>query len=49
MSIHAPSPVPEQVPSILGEHDELVTTIEARDEGAFTAALRAHLDRTHRR
>jgi DNA-binding GntR family transcriptional regulator len=49
MSMHALGPVPEQLPVILREHEDLVGTVEARDEARFAAALRAHLDGTHRR
>jgi DNA-binding GntR family transcriptional regulator len=49
MSMHALGPVPEQLPVILGQHEELLGTLEARDETGFTTALRAHLDGTHRR
>lgn len=49
MSIHALGPVPEHLPVVLREHDELIAIIEAGDEAAFAPALRAHLDGTHRR
>jgi DNA-binding GntR family transcriptional regulator len=49
MSMHALGPVPEHLPLILGQHEELLGTLEARDETGFTTALRAHLDGTHRR
>jgi DNA-binding GntR family transcriptional regulator len=49
MSMHALGPVPEQLPVILGQHEELLAALEARDETGFTTALRAHLDGTHRR
>jgi DNA-binding GntR family transcriptional regulator len=49
MSIHALGPAPEQLPVVLREHDELIADIEAGDGAGFAAALRGHLDRTHRR
>jgi DNA-binding GntR family transcriptional regulator len=49
MSVHALGPVPEQLPVVLRQHEELVGIVEARDEAAFAVALRAHLDGTHRR
>lgn len=49
MSMHAIGPAPELIPAILHQHEELIGTIEASDAAAFTAALQAHLDGTHRR
>lgn len=49
MSVHALGPVPDELPRVLREHEELIGVVEARDETAFAAALRAHLDGTHRR
>ncbi|MEV0363728.1 GntR family transcriptional regulator [Nocardia fusca] len=49
MNVAAVGPVPGLVPVILRQHDELVAIIESGDEAAFTTALRAHLDGTHRR
>jgi DNA-binding GntR family transcriptional regulator len=49
MSIHALGPAPEQLPVVLREHEELIAIIEAGDHAAFSPALRAHLDGTHRR
>ncbi|EIE99328.1 GntR family transcriptional regulator [Saccharomonospora glauca] len=48
MSMYALGPVPEQLPVVLRQHAELVSTIEARDEAAFAATLRSHLNETHR-
>jgi DNA-binding GntR family transcriptional regulator len=33
----------------MAEHEALIRIISSRDEPAFAPALRAHLDRTHRR
>jgi DNA-binding GntR family transcriptional regulator len=33
---------------VLREHAELIAIVESGDEAAFAAALRAHLDGTHR-
>lgn len=49
MSIHALGPDPQRMQVVLQQHQELVSIIAARDPDAFTAALRAHLDGTHRR
>ncbi|GLL10316.1 GntR family transcriptional regulator [Pseudonocardia halophobica] len=49
MSVHALGPVPEELPRVLREHEDLIGVVEAQDEAAFAAALRAHLDGTHRR
>jgi DNA-binding GntR family transcriptional regulator len=49
MNIRAIGPAPERLPAILREHQELITIIESGDHTAFGPALRAHLDRTHRR
>ncbi|MCE3551857.1 GntR family transcriptional regulator [Pseudonocardia sp. RS11V-5] len=49
MSVHALGPVPDQLPVVLRQHEELIGIVEARDEAAFAVALRAHLDGTHRR
>ncbi|WP_433507157.1 GntR family transcriptional regulator [Pseudonocardia halophobica] len=49
MSVHALGPVPEELPRVLREHEELIGVVEAQDEAAFAVALRAHLDGTHRR
>jgi DNA-binding GntR family transcriptional regulator len=48
MSMHALGPVPERMPVVLREHGELIDIVEAGDDAAFAAALRRHLDRTHR-
>ncbi len=48
MSMYALGPVPEQLPVVLHEHAELVSIIEACDEAEFAAALRSHLNGTHR-
>jgi DNA-binding GntR family transcriptional regulator len=49
MVMHALSPRREHLPVILREHEALIRIISSRDEAAFAPALRAHLDRTHRR
>jgi DNA-binding GntR family transcriptional regulator len=49
MSIHALGPDPARIPVVLHQHEELVSLVESRDPDAFTSALRAHLDGTHRR
>lgn len=49
MNVAALGPVPDLIPVVLRQHDELVTIIESGDQAAFTTALRAHLDGTHRR
>jgi DNA-binding GntR family transcriptional regulator len=49
MSFHALGPAPEQIPTVLRQHEELIGIVEARDEAAFALALRAHVDGTHRR
>ena len=49
MSVHALGPPPNQIPVVLGQHEELIEIVEAQDEAAFATALRAHLDGTHRR
>jgi DNA-binding GntR family transcriptional regulator len=48
MSMHALGPMPERLPIVLREHAELIDIVESGDEAAFAAALRAHLDGTHR-
>ncbi|RJQ86221.1 GntR family transcriptional regulator [Amycolatopsis panacis] len=51
MNVHALSPIRGQLPEIVGEHEHLLRIITAADTeaGAFAPALRAHLDRVHRR
>ncbi|MGI5220647.1 GntR family transcriptional regulator [Nocardia sp. CA-290969] len=49
MNVAALGPVPDHIPVVLREHGELIEIIEAGDAAAFTTALRAHLDGTHRR
>jgi DNA-binding GntR family transcriptional regulator len=49
MSITALAPVPEQLPLVLEQHEQLIEVIEAHDADSFAAALRSHLDGTHRR
>jgi DNA-binding GntR family transcriptional regulator len=49
MSMHVLGPAPEKGAVVLQDHAQLVAIIEAGDEPAFAPALRAHLDRTHRR
>ncbi|MDT8913769.1 GntR family transcriptional regulator [Amycolatopsis sp. PS_44_ISF1] len=49
MNLHALSPIPARLPEIAEEHAALVAIIESGDFGAFAPALRAHLDRVHRR
>ena len=49
MSMRALRPRPERQPEIMAEHEVLIRIISSRDEQAFAPALRAHLDRTHRR
>jgi len=49
MSVHALGPVPERLPVVLREHEELIGIVADGDEAAFGFALRAHLDGTHRR
>lgn len=39
----------ERIPIAIGEHRRMMDAIRARDEGAAVAALRAHLDSSHRR
>ncbi|MGW8379427.1 GntR family transcriptional regulator [Streptomyces sp. ODS28] len=48
MSSYALHPRPERLCELVDEHEALVEHIARRDGAAFTAALRAHLDRTHR-
>jgi DNA-binding GntR family transcriptional regulator len=49
MSRYALGLVPARIAVVLQEHEELIATIDAHDEAAFAAKLRAHLDGTHRR
>ncbi|MGW5384934.1 GntR family transcriptional regulator [Nocardia sp. NPDC003963] len=49
MNVAALGPVPDLIPVVLRQHEELIAIIESGDEAAFAAALRAHLDGTHRR
>ncbi|WP_280401218.1 GntR family transcriptional regulator [Nocardia carnea] len=49
MNVAALGPVPDHIPVVLREHGELIEIIESGDAAAFTTALRAHLDGTHRR
>lgn len=49
MSLRALGADPEHQQVILRDHEELIDTIERGDFDAFAPALRAHLDRTHRR
>lgn len=49
MNVAALGPVPDLIPVVLRQHEELVAVIESGDAAAFTTALRAHLDGTHRR
>jgi DNA-binding GntR family transcriptional regulator len=48
MSVHALRPRPGGFADVLDQHTELISVIAAGDEVAFAAALRSHLDRTHR-
>ncbi|WP_228001414.1 GntR family transcriptional regulator [Nocardia australiensis] len=49
MSVHALGLSPQQIPEVIRQHRELISTIEAGDAGHFARALRSHLDGTHRR
>ena len=49
MSIDALSPAPAKLSVVLREHEHLIAVIEAQDALEFGAAIRAHLDGTHRR
>ncbi|MBB4684270.1 GntR family transcriptional regulator [Amycolatopsis jiangsuensis] len=51
MNVHALSPIRAQLPDIVGEHERLLSIIAAAETeaDAFAPALRAHLDRVHRR
>lgn len=49
MNVAALGPVPDHIQVVLREHAELIEIIESGDAAAFTTALRAHLDGTHRR
>lgn len=49
MNVAALGPVPDHIQVVLREHGELIEIIESGDAAAFTTALRAHLDGTHRR
>ncbi|MFI5716234.1 GntR family transcriptional regulator [Nocardia sp. NPDC051750] len=49
MNVAALGPVPDHIPVVLREHGELIEIIESGNATAFTTALRAHLDGTHRR
>ncbi|WP_435126505.1 GntR family transcriptional regulator [Actinacidiphila sp. bgisy144] len=48
MAVHALRPRPDRLSVLAREHEALVGHIAARDESAFAAALRRHLDDTHR-
>ena len=48
MAAHALRPSPAHLHELVDEHAELLRHITERDEGAFTAVLRAHMDDTHR-
>lgn len=48
MAVHALRPRPDRLSVLAREHEALVGHIAARDETAFAAALRRHLDGTHR-
>jgi DNA-binding GntR family transcriptional regulator len=49
MTIQALHPVPDQLPLVLQQHAELIELIAAGDASSFAAALRSHIDGTHRR
>ncbi|WP_326834272.1 GntR family transcriptional regulator [Amycolatopsis rhabdoformis] len=49
MNVHALSPIPDVLPVVLREHEDLLGIIERGDGDAFGPALRAHLDQVHRR
>jgi DNA-binding GntR family transcriptional regulator len=49
MTVRAMNGDPRFIARVLDEHDDLIRIIETGDETAFAAALRAHLDGTHRR
>lgn len=48
MAVHALRPSPGHLHHLVDEHAELLRHIAERDEPAFTAALRKHMDETHR-
>jgi DNA-binding GntR family transcriptional regulator len=48
MGVHALRPSPGHLHRLVDEHAELLGHITERDEPAFTAALRRHMDETHR-
>jgi DNA-binding GntR family transcriptional regulator len=49
MNVHALRPIPDVLPVVLREHEDLLAIIERADGDAFGPALRAHLDQVHRR
>ncbi|MEV4597100.1 GntR family transcriptional regulator [Amycolatopsis sp. NPDC049253] len=49
MNVHALRPIPDVLPVVLREHEDLLGIIERADGDAFGPALRAHLDLVHRR
>ncbi|WP_020658492.1 GntR family transcriptional regulator [Amycolatopsis benzoatilytica] len=51
MNVHALAPIPAQLPGVVGEHEDLLDIIAEAETKAdtFAPALRAHLDRVHRR
>lgn len=48
MAAHALLPRPQRLHEVVAEHAELLRHITERDEAAFTAALRKHMEDTHR-
>ncbi|GAA3523956.1 GntR family transcriptional regulator [Amycolatopsis ultiminotia] len=51
MNVHALGPIRAQLPEIVSEHEHLLDIVAEAETGAeaFAPALRAHLDRVHRR